>query len=631
MSKKIFLILLILLILIPFATSETVDVAEYKSLVTDLSVRGKLTVADKAHITADLAILPLEDLRQEVIFFNEWSDPEANIEGDDTINYKWFSKGVLEFGYDSSIKTEVIMPGSSKVSFPAVITKYPEYAKPSKNIDSDDSSIVEKANEIVTGKNDLFKSVFSIAEFVYLNITYDENYKETVKKASWTLQNKKGVCDEFSLLFIALCRSLGIPARYVSGVAYSNIKDSFGNHAWAEVFLPGQGWIPFDTTYGQFGFIDSSHIALSKTIDSESSIIYTYPSNIGIVADDMIIDAQVTETLDKLTPKTSMRVKLLKERVMAGSYVPLKIEIKNLQPHYLPLNVYIIKAPSLVGKNTKQVLLEPNEEKTIFFILHAPKEDTEKGYVYTSKVEVKTSFNNLIETNLIYSKDNYDFFTIEKAQDIIEALTQQEEKYSYDLSLECEPDKKEKYIGEEIMVICNISNKGNVPLRDLNICIEECKNFDLLIGTEKSEQFILKDNETDYIVKVQGKQNNISKIFYFSVALLEKPDLEIISLNKKQLNYQEDNLILNIKTKSICKNAVIRLNNVLVEVGDIEGIKEITIPFAGKDALSEKIKISSECYDLRNRRYTDKKEFYVKITNVPGFAKIWQFFVKLFS
>ena len=69
MSKKIFLILLILLILIPFATSETIDVAEYKSLVTDLSVRGKLIVADRAHITVDLAILPLEDLRQEASNF----------------------------------------------------------------------------------------------------------------------------------------------------------------------------------------------------------------------------------------------------------------------------------------------------------------------------------------------------------------------------------------------------------------------------------------------------------------------------------------------------------------------------------------------------------------------------------
>lgn len=59
-------------------------------------------------------------------------------------------------------------------------------------------------------------------------------------------ENREGNCDQFSTLFVALCRSLGIPARTLV-----NTWTWGGRHVFAELYLPQHGWIPADPTLGQ--------------------------------------------------------------------------------------------------------------------------------------------------------------------------------------------------------------------------------------------------------------------------------------------------------------------------------------------------------------------------------------------
>jgi len=77
------------------------------------------------------------------------------------------------------------------------------------------------------------------------------NIETTVNE---TLELKKGVCQDFTHLMLAICRVKGIPARYVSG--YHFVKDlqcvTYGfeqaSHAWVEAHIPGVGWLGFDPT-----------------------------------------------------------------------------------------------------------------------------------------------------------------------------------------------------------------------------------------------------------------------------------------------------------------------------------------------------------------------------------------------
>ena len=123
--------------------------------------------------------------------------------------------------------------------------------------------------------------VFKIGEWTKKNIKYDlSTLTESVsQKASWVLKNKEGVCDELTNLFISMLRSVGIPARFVTGMVYTNMESSWGNHGWAEVYFPGKGRVPWDVTFGQFGWVDPSHVKLDDDVDSgESSVNYKWRS-----------------------------------------------------------------------------------------------------------------------------------------------------------------------------------------------------------------------------------------------------------------------------------------------------------------------------------------------------------------
>jgi transglutaminase-like putative cysteine protease len=67
------------------------------------------------------------------------------------------------------------------------------------------------------------------------------------------LETRRGVCQDFAHVFLALVRPLGVPARYVSGYLFRDIGCSDrsadgATHAWVEVLLPDLGWVGFDPT-----------------------------------------------------------------------------------------------------------------------------------------------------------------------------------------------------------------------------------------------------------------------------------------------------------------------------------------------------------------------------------------------
>ena len=78
-----------------------------------------------------------------------------------------------------------------------------------------------------------------------------------------TLVRRRGACRDLAMLFIALCRTRGIAARFVSGYqahAQSGRKRRY-LHAWPEVYLPGGGWRGFDPSHGTA--VADAHVALA--------------------------------------------------------------------------------------------------------------------------------------------------------------------------------------------------------------------------------------------------------------------------------------------------------------------------------------------------------------------------------
>jgi transglutaminase-like putative cysteine protease len=82
--------------------------------------------------------------------------------------------------------------------------------------------------------------------------------------------SRKGVCQDFTNLFICLARLLGVPARYVCGYIYTgpknvNQRQGEATHAWVQLYLPEAGWKGFDPTNGVLTQTDHVRVAVGRS------------------------------------------------------------------------------------------------------------------------------------------------------------------------------------------------------------------------------------------------------------------------------------------------------------------------------------------------------------------------------
>ncbi|WP_192821318.1 transglutaminase family protein [Rufibacter sp. LB8] len=85
---------------------------------------------------------------------------------------------------------------------------------------------------------------------MYDLLEFDPEPTDVHTPVSEVLELKRGVCQDFTHLFLALARLSKIPCRYVSGYLNQglNLTGTAVMHAWAEAYLPGFGWQGFDPT-----------------------------------------------------------------------------------------------------------------------------------------------------------------------------------------------------------------------------------------------------------------------------------------------------------------------------------------------------------------------------------------------
>jgi transglutaminase-like putative cysteine protease len=89
-----------------------------------------------------------------------------------------------------------------------------------------------------------------LAEEIYQRLEYMLREHGDPWTPEETLEQGKGSCRDFAMLFIDICRSVGIAARFVSGYCIGDAAAGSDMHAWAEVYLPGAGWRGFDPSRG---------------------------------------------------------------------------------------------------------------------------------------------------------------------------------------------------------------------------------------------------------------------------------------------------------------------------------------------------------------------------------------------
>jgi len=159
------------------------------------------------------------------------------------------------------------LAGLPSYKIPANRERYASYLQPTPFVQSDHPKIRALARTIVADERDAVKAAARIKDWVYRELAKEPTV--SIPNALDVLRTKKGDCNEHAVLFSALARAAGIPAKTVVGVVY--LRGAFYYHAWSEVWL-GE-WISLDPVLNQFP-ADVTHVKfLEGDIDRQVDIL----------------------------------------------------------------------------------------------------------------------------------------------------------------------------------------------------------------------------------------------------------------------------------------------------------------------------------------------------------------------
>jgi transglutaminase-like putative cysteine protease len=118
-----------------------------------------------------------------------------------------------------------------------------------------DEDILHYAATSFTKERSVFEATKDLTERIYKDFEYKPGHTTISTPLTELMAERKGVCQDFAHLAIACLRSVGLPARYVSGyietLSPEGVEKLIGvdaSHAWFSVYITNMGWVDFDPT-----------------------------------------------------------------------------------------------------------------------------------------------------------------------------------------------------------------------------------------------------------------------------------------------------------------------------------------------------------------------------------------------
>lgn len=133
-----------------------------------------------------------------------------------------------------------------------------EYLQPTRHTTAS-APVVSLARTCLESADDVGDVISCMTGWVGSELAYEPGATTIGVTTDEVLDRRAGVCQDFSHLLVAMCRAVGIPARYVSGYFFAASDDApaldeelhtvvVQTHAWVEVAVPGAGWFAVDPT-----------------------------------------------------------------------------------------------------------------------------------------------------------------------------------------------------------------------------------------------------------------------------------------------------------------------------------------------------------------------------------------------
>ena len=299
-----------------------------------------------------------------------------------------------QLGVDAFSRQTKTLPSSY-----AVPPEYSLYLQPSANTESDDPRIRALALQAVEGAQDPFERITKLAIFVNSYLEYDASLVGQEKSALWALENRRGVCTEYAALYAALARSIGIPARYVSGYAQSEKLQGFVGHAWNEAYI-GQ-WVPVDATWFEVGNLDALHIeeakyaenrkrnTVSASVNSPSAYVeWETPGQGGASAGYVQL---LSASYGK--PRDDYGLSSVRATIAPGGSTVVYLALQGKEYMAMPVTLATCSGANIIDVKAakKFAILRPGEEIVLAWEITAEK-SLQSNYVYTCPLTLNSPY-----------------------------------------------------------------------------------------------------------------------------------------------------------------------------------------------------------------------------------------------
>lgn len=588
------------------------------------------------YLTINYSWLPIEDYRQETVYVK--TNPPSEI----TKDYAFLEVNTPDnFIYELEFRTKSTanhVKVNKKVEFP--LTKLDEeliyFTKETEMIDINED-IRTLASKIAGDEDDLYVVVFKLADWVNTNIEY--NLSTVTSSASlpssWVLENKRGVCDEMSNLFVSMVRSLGIPARTVTGVAYTDsdlFDEPWGAHGWTEVYFPEYGWIPFDPTYNQLGYVDASHIKLDEGLNSERFNAKYFWKGLGydVEPGKQILSSTVINKGNVVKEDLDISLEFFSNSVDFNSYNVIKAKIKNLNDYYYakPITLAGMQGTTNMDEPIKDVLLKPGETAEVSWIVKL-NGDFKNNYYYEFPIMVYTP-GDLSFTKTFTAEENAKHVTLETAKEFANVKS---EKPDSGISFSCDIDEDVVFIEELFNISCNIESEKK---QNYLVCINQEDCF-VVAPKDYNNIFIEKSfSEAGFkTFSVTAKKLPYNEHTFLSINVIDAAKLEIDGLKTTKSVTYSDIANIDFSLKKISKSTPVDItvkieHDYFDQVWVLDKIPfeqpfSFNVPVSNLKNGENEFLITVQYYDEKGNVYNLEQKVFIDVneSNVVNQVLLW--------
>ena len=180
-----------------------------------------------------------------------------------------------------------IEPFAQTLPFSYPVREVPDLGRTIERHYSDpDRKLIEWTRQLLASKGEIDTEEFliGVTRAIKESFGYEVREEPGVQTPLETLERGTGSCRDYALFMMEAVRSVGLAARFVSGYLYdaaidgkaSDVTGAGATHAWAQVYLPGAGWVEFDPTNGSYGGTNLIPVAVAREPSHAMPVSGTY-------------------------------------------------------------------------------------------------------------------------------------------------------------------------------------------------------------------------------------------------------------------------------------------------------------------------------------------------------------------